>query len=269
MLSLTGPRVSARMAPYNRQLELDAAVFRKSQTAIVRALRGGAELTRQELKAVLGRAGVHADGVQRLAHIVMQAEVDGVICSGARRGNQFTYALLDERVPASRPLAGDDALAELTRRYFRSRGPAQLQDFVWWSGLTSGDARRGLALVERELDRDEIDGVTYWSTPAVNGRASERSACLLGLYDEYLIAYKDRSAAFDKSKWARAVRHPFTAPVIVNGEVIGGWRRTVRADRMVITLTPFAPLRGRDRTAVESAARAYARFFGLDLELST
>ena len=76
----------------------------------------------------------------------MRAELDGVICSGARRGKQFTYALLDERVPP-RELTRDEALAELTRRYFTSRGPAQVQDFAWWSGLTMADARAGLALV--------------------------------------------------------------------------------------------------------------------------
>jgi hypothetical protein len=116
MLALTGPRVNARMSPYNRHLELDAGVFRRSQTAIVRALRGGVQLTRQELKAVLQRAGVRADSVQRLAHIVMQAEIDAVVCSGARRGTQSTYALLDERVPPAAARSRDDALAELTDR---------------------------------------------------------------------------------------------------------------------------------------------------------
>ena len=153
MLELTGPRISARMAPYNRHLELDADVFRRSRSAIVRALRGGRHLTRQELKAVLLKSGIRADNVQRLAHLVMQAELDAVICSGARRGSQFTYALLDDRAPAVRTRRRDEALAELTRRYFRSHGPAQVTDFVWWSGLSTADARRGLEMVEREVDR--------------------------------------------------------------------------------------------------------------------
>lgn len=268
LLALTGPRVSARMAPYNRKLELDAPLFRRSRTAIVRALRGGTHLTRQELKTVLQRAGIRTDGVQRLAHIVMQAEVDAVICSGARRGNLPTYALLDERVPMSRALSRDGALAELTRRYFRSHGPAQLPDFVWWSGLTTGDARRGLAMAERDLDRDEIDGKAYWFARAEATTTAEPSAYLLGLYDEYLIAYKDRSAALDKSRWTRAVLDPFSAPIVINGQVVGGWRRALKNDRMVITVTPFGPLGRKDTAAVEAAAHAYAAFFGLDLELS-
>ena len=268
MLALTGPRGSARMSPYNRRLELDAAVFRRSQTAIVRALRGGVHLTRQELKAVLERAGVRADSVQRLAHIVMQAEIDAVICSGARRGSQSTYALLDERVPPAAARSRDDALAELTRRYFTSHGPAQIGDFVWWSGLTTGDVRRGLELVDRELDQEIVDGKTYWFRHAAAARGDDKTAHLLGLYDEYLIAYKDRGAALDRSRWTRMIRDPFSAAIVVDGKVIGGWRRSVKAKRMTITITPFTPLRRSEAAAVDTAAHAYAGFFGVELELS-
>ena len=265
MLELTAPRVMVRMSPYNRTLELDADEFRRSRNVIVRALRGGRQLTRQELKAALQKAGIRVDSVQRLAHIVMQAELDAVICSGARRDNRFTYALLDERVPASRTMPRDDALAELTRRYFMSRGPAQVADFVWWSGLTTGDARRGLEMVERDFERDVIDGETYWSPRGASGGSEEPSAFLLGLYDEYLIAYKDRSAALDRARWISAVRDPFSAHILVNGKVIGGWRRLIQNGNMNITLTPFGTLSRKDAAAVAAAAQSYARFFGLNL----
>jgi hypothetical protein len=268
MLALTGPRVSAAMASYNRRLELDAAVFRRSQRAIVRALRGGVQLTRQELKAVLEGAGIPAHGVQRLAHIVMQAELDAVICSGARRGRQFTYALLDERVPMSASRSREDALAELTRRYFTSHGPAQLHDFAWWSGLRIADARSGLAMVERELAQQAIGGRTYWFSRARRAAGPMRNTYLLPLYDEYLIAYQDRSAALDLSRWKPVVsRDPFAAPIIVNGSVAGGWKRILKAGTVVVTLTPFAALNRREARAVGEAARAYAGFIGLDLEL--
>src|SRR5262245_27317878 len=269
MLALTASRVSAAMAPYNRRLELDAAVFRRSQRAMVRALRGGRQLTRQELKAVLQRAGVQADGVQRLAHIVMQAELDAVICSGARRGKQFTYALLDERGPMSRERSRDDSIAELARRYFNSHGPAQLHDFAWWSGLTVADARAGLASVQRDLAQDTVDGRTYWFSSSMRRLTVPRRAYLLPLFDEYLIAYKDRRAALDTSRWTRiASRDPFSAPIVVNGEVVGGWKRFQKKDGVGIALTPFAPLDKRDVAAIKEAARTYTRFVGADLELS-
>jgi hypothetical protein len=268
MLALTAPRVSAAIAPYNRRLELDAKVFRRAQRAMVRALRGGRQLTRQELKVALQRAGVHADGVQRLAFIVMQAELDAVICSGARRGKQFTYALLDERVPMVQARSRDDSLTELARRYFTSHGPAQLHDFAWWSGLSVADARAGLATVERELARETIDGRTYWFSSSMRTLTSPRPAYLLPVYDEYLIAYKDRRAAVDPSRWTQvASRDPFSAPVVVNGEVVGGWKRIQRRDRITIAVTPFTPLTKRHVAAVRDAARAYTRFLGATLEL--
>ena len=268
MLALTAPRVRAAMAPYNRRLELDAAIFRRSQRAMVRALRDGRQLTRQELKVVLQRAGIEADGI-RLAFIVMQAELDAVICSGARRGKQFTYALIDERVPMSRPRSRDDALAELARRYFTSHGPAQVHDFAWWSGLTVSDARAGVAAIERELAHEIVDGATYWVSSSGRMRTAPRTAYLLPLFDEYLIAYKDRRAALDISRWTRAAsRDPFSAPIVVDGQVVGGWKRIQKTGKVRVALTPFAPLDKRHVAAITGAAQAYTRFVGADLDLS-
>jgi Winged helix DNA-binding domain len=268
MLALTAPRVCAAMAPYNRRLELDASVFRRSQRAIARALAGGVQLTRQEMKAVLERAGVHVGNFQRLVHIVMQAEVDAVICSGAIRGKQFTYALFDERVPASRTLQRDEALAELARRYFTSHGPAQIQDFVWWSGLKVGDARAGLAMVERDLARHVIDGKTYWCCPSTRVASRAGAAYLLPLYDEYLIAYRDRSAALDSVRWKRVVsRDPFSAGIVVGGRVVGGWKKRVAKDGIVITLMPFVRMSKSDVTAIADAVGSYGNFLGVEPEL--
>ena len=269
MLALTAPRVKAAMASYDRKLGLDAGVFRRSHRVLTRALRGGKQLTRQELKGVLQRAGVAADGVQRLAHLMMRAELDGVICSGARRGRQFTYALLDERVPPSRPLAREEALAELTRRYFSSHGPAQVQDFSWWSGLTMADARAGLALVDaglcaRHCRRQDLLVllVDAGKPPAVTNRVP------LPLYDEYLIAYKDRSAALGPYSWERiAGRDSFVAPLVVGGRVAGGWRSTLEKNRVVVRLAPQAPDKA-DVSAIGKAARAYADFLGIDVALA-
>jgi hypothetical protein len=269
MLLLTAPRIARAMASYNRGLELDAAVFQKSEKAIARALRGGVQLTRQELRVVLQRAGIRADGVQRLAHLVMQAEIDAVVCSGARRANQSTYALLDERVPSSRTLPREEALAELARRYFTSHGPAQLHDFAWWSGLTVGDARAGLEMAQRALDSAVVHGRTYWFSTPVRALTAPRPAHLLGLYDEYLIAYKDRSAALDPARRKQiAGWDPFNAPVIVGGKVVGGWKKKASGTSLAVTVTPLGPLNRTGVRAVADAASRYAAFAGLDLKLA-
>src|SRR5260370_8551736 len=135
MLTLTAPRINALNAYYYRKLELDDAVFRHSNAVLGKALQGSKQLTRSELASVLQQAGIAADNLLRSTYIIMHAELDGIICSGARRGKQFTYALLDEQVPPTRALDRDEALGEFARRYFTSQAPATLHNFLWWSRL--------------------------------------------------------------------------------------------------------------------------------------
>ena len=161
LLALTAPRVHAANAYYYHAQGLDDAIFMRSNAALAKALQGGKHLTRQELVSVLKQVGVVTENLGFML-IIMHAELDGIVCSGARRGKQFTYALLDERVPQSRTLEHDEALAEFARRYFTSHGPATLQDFVWWSGLTVADARAALAMVTSQLMHEVVDGQTYW-----------------------------------------------------------------------------------------------------------
>src|SRR5260221_6650494 len=166
LLALTAPRIYAASAYYNRKLELDDAGFRCTNAVLANALQGGKQLTRDELASALQQAGIATEGEQRVTYIMMRAELDGIICSGARRGKQFTYALLAERAPHARMLARDEALAELTMRYFMSHRPATIQDFVWWSRLTVADAQAGLAMATSHLQQETIHGQTYWTSPS-------------------------------------------------------------------------------------------------------
>lgn len=134
MLRLLAPRAIARAAGRHRQLGLDAATFAQSRDRLTAVLAGGNQLTRDAIYAELDRSGISTAG-QRGIHILAQLAMEGVICFGARRSKQQTFALLDEWVPSSRMLEGDEALAELAARYFASHGPATLADFAWWSGL--------------------------------------------------------------------------------------------------------------------------------------
>ena len=269
MLRLTAPRVNASNSHYHRKLELDDAVFKRSNKALAAALKGGKQLTRDVLRNVLQRAGISTSGL-RFIHLLGRAELDGVICSGARRGKQFTHALLDERAPPTKTLAGDEALAELTRRYFTSHGPATLQDFVWWSGLTTAAAKTGLDMLQRRLAQEVIDGKTYWlprSKSAV--QASSRAAYLLPAYDEYLVAYKDRSAALEPIDGKPTIpgNAVFSSSIVLGGRVVGRWTRSFKENSVVITLNPFAPLSKADRQAVDHAAHRYGSFLGLSVQL--
>ena len=270
MLRLTAPRIAATMAPYDRQLGLDAAVIRRSNAALARALAGGVQLTRASISTILARSRLPVDTIS-LAHLLMRAELDEVVCSGPRTAKQFTYALFDERVPPSPELGRDESLAELTRRYFTARGPATPRDFAWWSGLTVADARRGIEAVGEALEASVIDGIAYWAPsakPAVR-QPSSPSAHLLPNYDEYFIGYRDRGAILERAHAARAMGSvALTAHVIeVDGQVVGGWRRTAKKGLVTVELHPVVRLSAAERDAVAIAAERYGAFLELPVAI--
>ena len=264
MLSVSGPRVNAVNAHYYRKSGLDAAVFARSRRAIERALAGGTHRTRLELAAVLKEAGIQAAG-QRLAYLMMRAELDGVICSGARRGKQSTYALLDERAPRATATTREEALARLATRYFTSHGPATLRDYVWWSGLTVKDAKAGIDAAGKVLQNVTIDTRMHWlASSRTRVPAPGSTLHLLPNYDEYLIAYKDRGSIRDGKPAASVpVSIEFPHFLIIDGKLRGTWKRSLRAGRMVITLRLFRPLSRDERLELEKEAARFRRFAGV------
>jgi len=271
LLELTGPRIRLGLGARHRQLELDHGVVARATAAFVAALAGGRHRTRQELAEVLSAAGISADG-QRLPHLLMSAELDGVIVSGPRRGKQFTYALLAERAPRSPPLERTAALAELTHRYFRSRGPAQLQDFVWWSGLTVADARSGVRLAGRALDHRVIDGKEYWfdAEAGPDGKVAG-VAHLLPNFDEYTVAYRDRAAAVHGDRPFEPALFSFGSilsnVVTIGGRVRGAWRRTVAGRGVRVGVRSLDRLEPGESAAVEEAGQRLGRFLQRPVEL--
>ena len=260
MLALSAPRIEALMRPYDRKLDIDERVLELSRTVLTAALSGGRFATRTELATQLAAAGIEAKG-QRLGHLVMHAELDALLCSGPRRGKQLTYALLDERAPATTPaLARTDALAALTQRFFTSHGPALPQDFAWWSGLTIGDAKAGLESVRDSLSQIEIEGRTYWY--AGNAEPPRPSAPLVHMlpnYDEHLIAYKERSAAFDRERVSTLGPNDTVIGnhlVTLDGQVIGGWRR----EQTEIEINLLTRLKAPERQALNAAQARLAEF---------
>jgi hypothetical protein len=253
LLELTAPRVNVRSGPNYRKLELDSATFKRSNKILTKVLQGGKHLTRSVLKEALNEAGIAADDTVRMAHILLRAELDGVVCSGPRIGKQFTYALLEERVPATKALSRDEALAKLTQRYFTSHGPATLQDFVWWSGLTAADARHGVELVDRHLKQELV----YLSPRTVKAtRKPTHSAHLLPAYDEYTVAYKDRQTVFDGE--TSITTWDLLGPiVIVDGHVVGTWKNSA-----TIALNLSRALKESEQLAITNATDRYAAFLG-------
>ena len=264
MLALTGPRVRQFMSSYNRKFGLTPAVFRRSATILAKALTGGRHLTRGELRAELTRRGLKIPNAQWLAHLVMDAELEGLICSGPMRGKQFTYALLEERVPVTGPAyTRDEALGELARRYFGTRSPGTVHDFAWWSGLTIADAKRAVQITGH-LRAWSWNDRTFFidESVAVPARANA-SAHLLPNYDEYFIGYRDRSAIGGRIASISAVTGGSTLiahVAFLNGLLVGGWRRSIRDGEVIVDITPVTGLSTSERRRLEREAARLSAF---------
>ena len=261
LLELTAPRVHRILSYYNRALELDPRTLTRSTAAIERALAAGRHLTRVELAESLSRARLPMSG-DRLARVVMHAELEGVICSGRRRERQPTYALVAERAPKAERLSHDEALATLGQRFFRSHGPATIRDFAWWSGLTIADGKRATEMIRAQ--REMIDGLAYWSVePSAPRTARAERVHLLPIYDEYLVAYRDRQAVPHRPATRGSSSSgpvTFQHALVVDGHVAGTWRITRSAAGVAIRAVPLRRLNSTERRALTAAVERYERF---------
>jgi len=254
LLELTGPRIIRALAGRHRELELDASVVTRAEEAFAAALAGGHSLTRPELGAVLRTARISPEG-QRLPHLLSHAELDGLLTSGPRRGKQHTYALLEERAPKARRRDRDEAVAELTLRYFKSHGPAQLVDFAWWSGLTLTDARKGIAGAGDALGHQSTDGKEYWfDAKAGQARDAAGVAHLLPNFDEYTVAYRDRTDVMDAGRLYEPA-YVLANVVTLGGRIRGAWRRRLGRNGVSVEIRPLGRFEPAETAALETACR--------------
>jgi hypothetical protein len=269
MLDLMTPRVIARSQYYYRQAGLDEAIFARSRDLFIRALAGGKQLTRGNLYELLEAEGI-ATANSRGLFIIGNLSQTGLICFGARQGKQPTFTLLDEWVPNMRTLTREEALAEMALRYFRSHGPATIHDFVWWTGLLMTDARAELDAVKSHLIEDTIDGKTYWwAESVVSAPVSSPALHLLPAFDEYMVSYEDRSASLDpQHEKLLASENHLSSIIVIDGQVVGNWKRTFKKGAVVIETTPARTLTPAERDLFEAAAQRYGEFLGLPVVIA-
>ena len=267
LMALSGPRVQQGIAGRYRRLGLDAKSLDRATKLIVRELDGGVRRTRDQLAEVLDRSRFDRAG-QRMPHILMHGELELVIGSGGLDGKKQTYVLLDGRLPSGRPLARDEALRELVRRYLGSHGPSSQKDLSWWSGLTIGDLRRALTDLGDEVRSEEADDLTLWSLSSADPRPpAPRGAQLLQTYDELVVGYTEsRFAGDDKAELARAAWMERSLPtgLLLLGDRVGGhWRRTFERGGVRIDAHLYDEPTAAEAKAVNAAAARFGRFVGL------
>jgi Winged helix DNA-binding domain len=265
ILEVTAPRVQKLNQTIYRQEDLDPATLDRGVALIVEELKGGRYRTRAELGQALADQHLVSQRLG-LAYIVMNAELEGVICSGSMRGAQQTYALLDERVPRSAAAAGD--AAELARRFFAGHGPATIQDLARWSSLTISQCRDAVDAVKDRLDCVTVEGLELWFGPDAPPARQPPSALLLPLYDELTLSYP-------VINFPQATGHPhtpgedlFVGSVIIAETNVGTWRRTIKGRKMIMEINLAPGVARRSGELVEAGASKLATFLEKELELT-
>jgi len=269
MLELSAPQIIMQMKSRAKELELTQAVLNKAYTILEKALEGGKHLNRQELVPLWEKADIITNE-NRASHIFLYAELSGLICSGVMKNNKQTYALLEERVKKSKSLSKDEALQKLAMKYFTSHGPATLQDFKWWSGLPVKETKNAINMVKPKLHEEKINDSVYWLTKDnINKPGKTTSAFLLPAYDEFLISYKDRTAALHINHHSQTLSSNgiFYPIIVVNNKVAGTWKRTIKKDKIIIQTSFFETPVNSAKKAVLKSAEKLALFLNKEPEI--
>lgn len=267
LLALTAPRVHAVNAGAYRRIGVDGPVLAVLEKVLLTALTAGPQ-TRPALQQAISNAGIDLSVPTRLSTLLMHAELDGLICSGPRIGNQFSYRLLDDVVPAPASIDLDAVAVDLALRYLRSRGPATAHDLAAWSGLTVTSCRTALAHARPAVRESVVDGVAYWDAvePAIE-RPDRPRASLLSVFDEYLAGYRDRygTAAPETAARLRAMGNELTGVVALDSQLIGSWKRRSAGTSLAVDVRLFVDLDEDARASVQAATHRLARYVGREV----
>lgn len=266
---LNAIRVKPIMRYYYKQLDLSESVLEKAQRIIYEALHGNKALTRTELGELLLKANLPGKG-QALGHIMCEAELNGLVCSGPRIGKQFTYMLLKERAPQAKLLSTEASIIELCKRYFQSHGPATIKDFAWWSGLTVADCMKGISQQKNVHTMTAGTLIYYYFDIRDDQRTMPDEAYLLPNYDEYTVAYKERDAFYDPSNTAYLNSREnvaFGNMIVVKGEIIAMWKKTLRSKTVEIQVLPFKSFSRTETQQITVAFEKYGAFINKTVKL--
>lgn len=267
MLDLLGPRI-IKKSMYNRfQAGVTKKDLVKGRAVVEKEMAGGKIFERGEVYDLFSRNRIKTDNSRGL-HIIGHLALEKVLCFGPRSGKQPTFVLLDEWIPATKSLTREESMSGLASRYFNSHGPATLQDFAWWSGMTITEAGRALSMVQSQLQKIIIDDNDYWmSSESMPVDPPKSNFRMLPSYDEFLVSYADRSAAETESSKRFTARGQaiFTSVVIANGVVVGTWKRSITGKGVSFTIVKFEKFSKQTEAGVRREMKRYAKFVGAKL----
>jgi hypothetical protein len=266
MVQLSAERVMSSNKGRLKQLELDEALLESCKVIFYHALKKGRPLSRPFLMSLLEESGISTQN-QRGPYILWHASQTGQICQGPMQANQQTFVLIEDWAPEAKELSRDESLYELAGRYFQSHGPATVQDFSWWSGLTVADAKRGLEAAKSQFINIKSGTKEYWAAPDQTDLDHSGIQLLPG-FDEYLLGYKDRTAVLPEKFSSMVIpgKNGIFLPTIVdNSQIVGTWKKEAKKTAIELVLNLFGPLEEWSAEKASKSAEAYCQFLGLPL----
>ena len=269
ILELTSPRIKSSLGPREKDLELSEPLFRRSNRIIEKLISGGPCFTREDFTREFKKAKIDTGG-NRLSHLLLRAELDGILCSGPIKDKKLTFASLNSRAPDRKIFTREESLAELTKRYFQSRFPGTLHDFAWWSGLSQKDAKTGMESIRSSFITETIGSKEYMFPDSFRTTRSVGNVVhLLPAYDEFLISYRDRSASISGNTGHSTISSNgiFYPVVVVNGQVAGVWKQVIQKDKVTIDIDLFNFQDLNIMTLIEKKANLLSRFYNKKVEV--
>jgi hypothetical protein len=264
MLALSAAKIKALMRTMDKQLELTEKIFTRSNGIIEKCLAEGNHVGREELATRLNKAHIQTTE-NRLSHLLLRAELEGIACSGKSTGNKKTYALLETRVPRQKLIDKNESLALLATSYFSSHGPATLEDFGWWSGLTLTDARHALENTKQQFNSEKLNGQEYWFGKNLLFPEKKKSAGvqLLPAYDEFIISYKDRTAGLAPEHHKKVLSNNgiFFPVIVADGQVVATWKKSVEKGGLAVEAHFFQPPPAKWLAAVTKRVKELGAFY--------
>jgi hypothetical protein len=265
ILQIAASRIGSLYASYYRKLDLDKAMLSKCCKVMEQEMKDGSLLTREEIAAALQKKKIVTQDM-RLSFILLHAALHGLICHTSRRKKSFTFGLLDEWIPAAPKHTRGEAIEALTKRYFISHGPATVQDFAWWSGLTVADSKKGIEMAGKTLITEALDKTNYYLSVDGFTSGKPKGVFLLPGFDEYFIAYKNRNLIMNTEyarKMMAAKNGLYSNTIVIDGIIAGTWRRTINKDNINMELNLFEKLTTAKTRELDKAIKEFGKFAGL------
>ena len=182
--------------------------------------------TKEDFAKALSERGIMMDA-HRLSYHIRLAELGGTLCSGCLTPMQATYTLAEKKVKQSAcNMERDEMLMLLARKYFQSHSPATFEDYLWWSGLTASECRKGMELLGSELRKERWMDYEFYLHESCRIRGFRKGVShLLPPFDEYLIGYKSRELSLSPVHTHHAhTNNGIFFPIIAHdGIVCGNW----------------------------------------------